>query len=108
MGDKDGHAHRFDHQLDTDGVTCSILVKRRDKAGEHVREPKPDEGSSGIYIDEVKDYAPLNNKGVMGIDPNMRDLLHCVDSDKKEQTTFLYTQDTQRKEMKVKKALQTL
>ena len=103
MGDKDGHAHRFDHQIETDGVSCSILLKRRDKVGERVREPKAEKGSSDIYIDEVKDYAPLKNKGVVGIDPNMRDLLHCVDSDKKEQTKFRYTQDTRRKETKVKK-----
>ena len=87
----------------TDGVSCSILLKRRDKVGERVREPKAEKGSSDIYIDEVKDYAPLKDRGVVGIDPNMRDLLHYVDSDKKEQTKFRYTQDTRRKETNVKR-----
>ena len=44
MGDEDGHAHRFDHQIETGGVSCSILLKRRDKVGERVREPKGREG----------------------------------------------------------------
>ena len=103
MGDEDGHAHRFDHHVEADGVSCSILLKRRDKVGERVREPKAEKGSSDIYIDGANDYAPLKNKGVVAIDPNMRDLLHGVDSDKKEPTKSRYTQDTRRKETKARK-----
>ena len=34
---------------------------------------KPSGGGGEIYIDEVDDYAPLTNKRVVAIDPNMSD-----------------------------------
>jgi len=40
---------------------------------------------------------------VVSIDPNLSDLLYCVNGDTKEQTKFRYTQDTRRKETKAKK-----
>eukprot|EP00894_Picocystis_sp_ML_P003676 jgi/Pico_ML_1/54193/g4604.t1 len=49
----DTHAHTFDHQIETDGVSCSILVKRKDMVGKRIKEPKPKKGNSEIYIDEV-------------------------------------------------------
>ena len=64
---------------------------------------KPKKGGGEIYIDEVDDYAPLTNKRVVGIDPNMSDLLYCVEGDAKDQTKFRYTQDQRRKETKAKK-----
>jgi hypothetical protein len=105
MGDDaaTGHAHTFDHQIETDGVSCSILLKRRDMVGKRAKEPKPNEGGSETYIDEVDDHTPLQNKRVAAIDPNMSDLLYCVDGDTKDQTKFRYTQDTRRKETKAKK-----
>jgi hypothetical protein len=102
MGD-DAHAHTFDHQIETDGVSCSILRKRRDMIGKRAKEPKPKEARSECYIDEVEDYTPLQGKRVVAIDPNMSDLLYCVDRDTKDQTKFRYTQDTRRKETKAKK-----
>jgi hypothetical protein len=102
MGD-DAHAHTFDHQIETDGVSCSILLKRRDLVGKRAKEPKHTEGGSERYIDEVTDYTPLRDKRVVAIDPNMSDLLYCVDGDTKDQTKFRYTQDTRRKETKAKK-----
>jgi hypothetical protein len=63
-------------------------------------------GSGEIYIDEVEDHAPLRHKRVVAIDPNLSDLLYCVDSDAKEpkaQTKFRYTQDERRKETKTKR-----
>jgi transposase len=71
--------------------------------GKRVKDPKPKKGSCEIYIDEVEDYTPILNKRVIAIDPNMSDLLYCVDGDTKEQTKFRYTQDTRRKETKAKK-----
>jgi len=99
----DEHAHTFDHQIETDGVSCSILLKRRDMVGKRAKEPKPKEGAGERYIDEVEDYAPLTSKRVVAIDPNMSDLLYCVDGDTKDQVKFRYTQDTRRKETKAKK-----
>ena len=52
--------------------------------GKRVKEPKPTKGSSETYIDEVDDYTHLKDKRVVAIDPNMSDLLYCVDSDTKE------------------------
>ena len=39
----------------------------------------------------------------LGIDPNMGDLLYCIDSDQTNQTKFRYSQDMRRKETKSKK-----
>jgi len=103
MGGAMGHAHTFDHQIVTDGVSCSIVLKRRDVVGKRVKEPKAKEGGRERYIDEVEDRAPLQNKRVVGIDPNMSDLLYCVEGDGKDQIKFRYTQDQRRKETKAKK-----
>jgi hypothetical protein len=32
--------HTFDQQIETDGVSCSILLKRRDVVGKRAKEPK--------------------------------------------------------------------
>jgi len=71
--------------------------------GKRVKEPKPKKGNSEIYIDEVQDYTPLMGKRVVAIDPNMSDLLYCVDGDTNEQTKFRFTLDMHRKETKGKK-----
>jgi len=99
----DGHAHTFDHQIETDGVSCSILLKRRDMIGKRVKEPKAKKGNGEKYIDELDDYEALQNNAVVAIDPNMSDLLYCVNSDQRDQIKFRYTQDTRRKETKAKK-----
>ena len=99
----DGHAYTFDHQIETDGVSCSILLKRRDLVGKRVKAPKAKKGNSEIYIDELDDCTALKSKHVVAIDPNMNDLLYCVDSDQREQVKFRYTQNTRRKETKAKK-----
>lgn len=39
------------------------------------------------YIDELKSHTKLKDKKIVSIDPNMGDLLYCVDGDTKE--TFL-------------------
>jgi transposase len=107
---EDSHAFTFDHQIETDGVSCSILLKQRKKEsldGDHAKTPKRKkrrvEKKVEKYIDELVDYEPLNGKRVVAIDPNMSDLLYCVNSDAKDQVKFRYTQDTRRKETKAKK-----
>ena len=70
--------------------------------GKRAKAPKPKKGDGEIYIDEVDDYAPLTNKRVIAIDPNMSDLLYCVEGDTKDQTKFRYTQDQRRKETQAK------
>jgi hypothetical protein len=100
---EDAHAFTFDHQIETDGVSCSILLKRKGLVGKRVKTPKAKKGSNEKYIDELEDYEHLKTKKVVAIDPNMSDLLYCVDNDTKEQKKFRYTQDTRRKETKAKK-----
>ena len=95
MGDD---AHTFDHQIDTDGVSCIIRLKVNT-----VGEPNPPKEKSERYIDEVDDYTPMQGKRVVAIDPNASDLLHCVDGDTKDQTKFRYTRNQRRKETKAKK-----
>jgi transposase len=55
------------------------------------------------YIDELSDYTNLKNKKIVAIDPNKSDLIYCVDSDNKQANEFRYTQDSRRKECKIKK-----
>lgn len=101
----DDHDYTFHHQIETDGVSCSILLIRKDKVGKIVKTPKAKKGGGEQYIDELtkKERDPLKDKTVVGIDPNMSDLIFCVDSDQRDQTKFRYTQDTRRKETKFKK-----
>ena len=102
---QDNHSYTFHHQIETDGVSCSILLIRKDKVGKIVKTPKAKKGGGEQYIDELTnaERAKLVNKKVVGIDPNMSDLIFCVDSDQREQTKFRYSQDTRRKETKFKK-----
>ena len=51
----------------------------------------------------MTDYAPLARKGVVAIDPNLSDLIHCVNTNAPDQVKFHYTKDQRRRETKVKK-----
>lgn len=99
---EDKHSYTFDHQIMTDGVSCSILLKRKDLINKRVHESKS-KGNEEPYIDELKEHSSLTDKRVVAIDPNLSDLLYCVDGDTKDQTKFRYTQDQRRKETKTKK-----
>jgi hypothetical protein len=110
---KDTHNYTFHHQIETDGVSCSILLIRKDKAGSKVGLlKKPSKADIANQKDEedkyIDDLSPeerntLQHKKVVGIDPNMSDLIFCVDSDTKDQHKFRYTQNQRRKETKGKK-----
>ena len=91
--------------IETDGVSCSIILIRKDKVGKIVKTPKAKKGGGEQYIDEIgeEERESLAAKKLVGIDPNMGDLLYCVDSDQRDQTKFRYSQDTRRKETKFKK-----
>ena len=102
---EDKHSYTFHHQIETDGVSCSIILIRKDKVGKIIKTPKPKKGGGEKYIDELSsaDRTNLANQKVVGIDPNMSDLIFCVDSDQRTQTKFRYSQNTRRKETKFKK-----
>ena len=94
--------YEFHHMIETDGISCSLLLLRRDLIGKRL--PTMKKGiNNEEYIDEVKDYTSLQNKKIVAIDPGKCDLIYCVDADNKEANTFRYSQDQRRKETKKKK-----
>jgi hypothetical protein len=94
--------YEFHHMIETDGVSCSLLLLRKDLIGKKL--PMMKKGlSTETYIDELTDYTQLQNKKIVAIDPGKCDLIYCVDADNKEANEFRYSQDQRRKETKKKK-----
>lgn len=91
----------FHHMILTDGVGCNILFKRNDLVGKRV--PNNKYTMSEEYIDELTDYTELKNKNIVGVDVGCSDLLFCVNGDNKDANKFRYTQNSRRKECKIKK-----
>jgi len=94
--------YTFHHMIETDGVSCSILMLRNDLIGKRIPNIKAGSNSEQ-YIDELTDYTNIKNKKIVCIDPGKSDILYCVDDDNKEANEFRYTQDSRRKECKIKK-----
>ena len=94
--------YTFHHMIETDGVSCSILLLRNDLIGKRIPNIKVGSNSEQ-YIDELTDYTNIKNKKIVCIDPGLSDILYCVDNDTKEANEFRYTQDSRRKECKIKK-----
>jgi len=94
--------YTFHHMIETDGVSCSILLLRNDLIGKRI--PNIKIGShTEQYIDELTDYTNIKNKKIVCIDPGLSDILYCVNDDNMEANEFRYTQDSRRKECKIKK-----
>ena len=87
---KDDHSYKFHHMIETDGVSCSIVLILKDKVGNIAKAKK---GGSEPYIDDLtsEERAGLSGKKIVGIDPNMGDQLYCVDSDQRDQRQFRYS-----------------
>jgi transposase len=94
--------YTFHHMIETDGVSCSILMLRNDLIGKRISNIKVGSNTEQ-YIDELTDYTNIKNKKIVAIDPNKSDILYCVDDDNKDANEFRYTQDSRRKECKIKK-----
>ena len=94
--------YSFHHMIETDGVSCSILLIRDDLIDKFSK-PKNTSISKEQYIDELDDYNKIQNKKILAIDPGKCDIIYCVDGCCKDATTFRYTQDSRRKETKSKK-----
>ena len=93
--------YSFHHMIETNGVSCSILLLRKDKVGKRIRINKiPNQEQ---YIDEVMDYSTLQDKNIVAIDPGKCDLLFCVDNSDTNANEYRYSQDRRRKETKSKK-----
>jgi hypothetical protein len=99
------HGYTFDHMVETDGVSISLLLVHKELIGKNVWKPKPGPPPPEQYIDELEadTYAYLKEKKLVVIDPNMSDLLYCVDGPDEDKTVYRYTQDTRRKDTYVKK-----
>jgi transposase len=93
--------YNFHHMIETDGISCSIIMIRNDLIGKRI--PTNKIGNTEEYIDELKDYTNLTNKNIVAYDPGMGDIIFCVDNDNKDANEFRYTQDSRRKECKIKK-----
>ena len=94
--------YTFHHMIETDGVSCSILMLRNDLIGKRLPLTKICSNAEQ-YIDELTDYTNIKNKKIVCIDPGTSDILYCVDNDTKNANEFRYTQDSRRKECKIKK-----
>lgn len=98
--------YTFHHMIETDGVSCSILSIRNDLIGKRI--PTNKTPSTEKYIDELDDYTELKNKKIVAVDPGKSDLIYCVNSDDNTANEFRYTQDSRRKECKIKKYSQII
>ena len=89
--------YEFHHMIETDGVSCSLLLLRKDLIGKKL--PMMKKGlSTETYIDELTEYSQLQNKKIVAIDPGKCDLIYCVDDDKKEANKFsLFTRPTKKR-----------
>ena len=94
--------YTFHHMIETDGVSCSILLLRNDMIGKRIPTIKVNINNEQ-YIDELNNYNDIKNKKLVCYDPGKSDLIYCVDNDNKDATEFRYTQDSRRKECKIKK-----
>jgi hypothetical protein len=94
--------YTFHHMIETDGVSCSILMLRNDLIGKRIPNIKVCSNTEQ-YIDELSDYTNIKNKKIVAYDPGKSDIIYCVDDDSKDANEFRYTQDSRRKECKIKK-----
>ena len=94
--------YEFHHMIETDGISCTLLLLRNDLIGKRLPMMKKCL-STETYIDELTDYTQLQNKKIVAIDPGLCDLIYCVDADNKDANKFRYSQDQRRKETKKKK-----
>ena len=94
--------YTFHHMIETNGVSCSILMLRNDLIGKRIPNSKVGSNTEQ-YIDELTDYSNIKNKKIVAYDPGLSDILYCVDNDNKDAIEFRYTQDSRRKECKIKK-----
>ena len=98
--------YRFNYMIETDGVGCSIQLIRHDLYGRtHLRQAN--NPVLEAYIDEVP-IEKLRDKKLVGIDPNLSDLLYCVSKDNDQILKLRYTQNQRRKQTKSKEYQRSL
>ena len=94
--------YTFNFILNTDGVSACTLLIRKDLVGKRLPKAKKIDKREQ-YIDDLSesDCETLSSRKVVGIDPNMSDLLFCSNEDGSKR--FRYTQNQRRHEVNVKK-----
>jgi len=104
---------RFDHQIETDGVSVSILCISK-TSGKLASQLSPEEfkfapkqahrQSPTVYLDQLQDKSKLQGLKVVGIDPGKSDLLYCASATgERTADTFRYSQKQRNAERKSKK-----
>jgi hypothetical protein len=93
--------YTFNNSIVTDGISCCILFIKDDLYGKkyHSKKVKPIKEK---YLDELdeNEMELYKNHKVVGLDPNMGNLIYCTDDNNK---IFRYTQGQRRFEMKLSK-----
>ncbi len=86
--------YSFNFLIYTDGVGCSVTLKKEEK--EKVKE------NEERYLSSLtkKEIFPLQFKKIIAVDPNMQDIIYCVDENN---TTFRYTRAQVKKETRSRK-----
>jgi len=112
----------FNHQIETDGYGCSILLIRKDLYNSEKKTKiwtvsKPQNYKSDKYVDELTDEEKKKYKNytLVGIDPNKGDLIYATDGTCRESTSkkrkahiFRYSNIQRKKEIKSKEFLRIL
>jgi len=95
--------YTFHHMIETDGISCSILLIRNDLINKRI--PKKKEESGEKYLEDLseEEIQDFQDKKIIAIDPGVCDLIYCTDGHSEDSKTFRYSQDQRRKETKSKK-----
>ena len=107
FSNQDQKRYQFNHMIETDGVGCSIQLIRKDMFGQIHLSQVNRAIVQEKYINEVP-LDSLRNKILVGIDPNLSDLLYCVTKEHDRIIKLRYTQNQRRKETKSKKYLRLI
>ena len=92
--------YRFNNQIETDGVSCTLLYLRqdrykKDKSNRQLgRVKKPKGYTDEVYIDNEVAIAKCQGKKLVGGDPGKNDLVYCTDGER----TFRYSSQQRRVE----------
>ena len=102
----DEHGFRFDHQIQTDGISATVVLKRTpqeaDNGGGQGQEQP---GTKPLTSITPQQRTNLAEKILIGVDPGLSDLMYCTNGAVHDaaQVQFRYTQNTRRKVLQTRK-----
>ena len=98
-GSKTDPKYIFRNMISTDGVAATVLlVKTHLKGRRLIKTAK--QKKEDVYVDDQDALKGFDGKKVVAIDPGKSDLIYCNDG----QSTFRYTQNNRRKDLKIKRS----